>query len=320
LREAGGRNNMAKKLPREVKLIQEYKLDKPDKESTKNISFSQLQVYSTCPHLWYLSYPKKLAPYTPSIHTVFGTALHETIQQWLTCVYTESVKASNEIDLPALLEDRIKKTYKKERFNNGHKDFTTSQELQEFYQDGLDILDHLKKKRGVYFSTKGTYLAGVEIPLLYQLKQGVYFKGFIDLVFYNETTGRYLIVDIKTSTRGWSDYEKSNEVKVSQVLLYKEYFAQQFNVDVESIDVEYFIVRRKIYQGGDFIPKRVQSFVPASGKIKRKKAVTAVQDFINNALTEDGEYVEKEYLKTPSKSACKFCPFNKSPLCGAAIL
>lgn len=309
---------MAKKLPKEVSLIREYKVEKYDTKENKNISYSQYSVYSTCAHQWYLSYPKKLAPYSPSIHTVFGTALHETIQQWLEVIYNESVKASNELDLSALLLDRMRKTYKKERYNNGHKDFATPEDLQSFYQDGLDILEHLKKKRGAYFGTKSTYLVGVEVPIIQKLKERLYFKGYIDVVFYNQTLGRYLILDIKTSTRGWTEYDKKNETKISQLILYKQFFARQFNVDIEKIDVEYFIVRRKIYEGGDFVPKRVQSFSPAAGKIKVGKVAASLSAFVEDAFADEGGYVEKEYPKNPSKSNCNFCPFSKSPLCGAA--
>jgi hypothetical protein len=308
-----------KKLPKEVSLVREYEVEKYDTKENKNISYSQYSIYSTCPHQWYLSYPKKLAPYTPSIHTVFGTALHETVQNWLDVLFNESVKASNEIDLPAYLMDRLKKTYKKERFSNGN-NFTTPAQLQEFHNDGIAILDYLKKKRAIYFSTKGTYLVGVEIPLIQKLKPGLYFKAYLDLVFFNEVTGKYLILDIKTSTKGWSDYEKKSDTKISQILFYKEFFAQQFGTDVDSINVEFFIVRRKIFEGGEFVPKRVQQFRPASGKIKRGQVMSGLNRFVEEAFNNSGEYIEKDFTKNASKNNCRFCPFNKSPLCNAAIL
>ena len=310
---------MAKKLPKEVIVVQEYKARKVNYDIEKNISFSQLLLYNSCQYKWYLTYPKKLAPYKPSIHTVFGTALHETVQEWLDVLYNQTVKAANEMDLSELLLDRMRKTYKKERYNNGNEDFTTSQELQQFHDDGMQILNYLKKKRATYFSTKNTYLAGVETPILQEVKPGVVFKGFIDLVFYNSFTEKYLILDIKTSTRGWSDYEKKDETKISQILLYKEFFAQQFNTDVENIDVEYFIVRRKIFEGGDFVPKRVQQYRPASGKIKRKKAIESINKFVNEAFDDNGNYLEREYPKQPSKSNCMFCPFKENPLCNVAV-
>ena len=224
------------------------------------------------------------------------------------------------MDLSELLMDRMKKTYKKERYNNSNQDFTTPQELQEFHNDGVEILNHLKKKRSLYFGTKSTYLVGCEIPILIDLKPGVVFKGFIDVVLYNTNTNKYYILDIKTSTRGWSDYEKKDETKISQILLYKEFFAKQFGVDVESIEVEYFIVRRKIFEGGEFVPKRVQEFKPASGKIKRGKALSSMNQFVLESFDDTGNFIDREYPKQPSKSACMFCAFKESPLCNAAIL
>ena len=309
-----------KKLPQEVKLIQEYKKPKIDYNTQKSISFSQLNMYTKCPHQWYLSYVKNLAPYTPSVHATFGTALHETVQEWLDVIYNKTAKEANEMDLSALLLDRMKKTYKKERYNNGHKDFSTPEELTEFHNDGVQILDFLKKKRATYFSTKNTYLVGIEVPIVYPLKENIFFKGYIDLVFWNKNTEEYTIIDIKTSTSGWNKYAKKDDVKISQILLYKEYFAKQFNTDVDKINVEYFIVRRKLPDYSDFPIKRVQEFAPASGKIKRGKAIQNVNNFIEQAFKEDGSYDEdKRYLKNPSKNQCRFCPFNDSPLCPEAI-
>jgi len=81
----------AKKLPREVTLIKEYKLPKLTAEESKTISFSQLHMFTRCPHQWYLTYLKKLAPYSASIHATFGTALHETVQTWLDTLFNKIV-------------------------------------------------------------------------------------------------------------------------------------------------------------------------------------------------------------------------------------
>lgn len=311
-----------KKLPKEVQVVKEHKIRKIDYSKEKNISFSQLQQFHNCKHQWYLNYVKKLGTYTPSIHTVFGTALHETVQHWLDIVYTESVKASNEIDLSEYLLDRMRKTYKKERFRNGHTDFTTSEELEEFWRDGVEILNYLKKKRSLYFTTKGYYLAGIETPLLLEVGPSILFKGYIDLVFYDSTLEKYYILDIKTSTSGWKDYAKKDEVKTSQLILYKEYFAKQFDVPVDNIEIEFFIVKRKVPQDPEFpaMARRVQQFKPASGKIRRGKALKLVQDFISEAFDENGKYVDKHYQASPSKSTCMFCPFKENKyLCKHSI-
>ncbi len=42
---------------------------------------------------------------------------------------------------------------------------------------------------------------------------------------------------IKTSTRGWGDKEKKDETKQFQLVLYKKYYSQQFNIPEDNIDV-----------------------------------------------------------------------------------
>ena len=38
--------------------------------------------------------------------------------------------------------------------------------MREFFEDGIAILEWFKKKRSRYFSKKGTYLVGCEVPLV----------------------------------------------------------------------------------------------------------------------------------------------------------
>jgi hypothetical protein len=70
----------------------------------------------------------------------------------------------------------------------------------------------------------------------------VKFKGFIDLVTYNKVLKKYTIYDFKTSTRGWSDkYEKKDQTKINQILLYKRKFAEMKKVSEDDIDVPDFM-------------------------------------------------------------------------------
>lgn len=309
---------MPKKLPKEVKLILEHKPHKIDYRKEKNVSASQLMMYDTCPHQWKLSKIDNLQQYLPSVHTVFGTSMHEVIQDWLYVMYNESAKAASERDLREELKFKMQEVYAKER-KKTKEVFTSADELNEFFLDGVEILKYLQKKRSSYFSMKNTYLAGIETDIVQEIGPGVYFKGFIDLVFYNRLADTYTIIDIKTSTRGWGDREKKSDAKVAQILLYKEYFSKQFNVDVDKINVEFFIVKRKLWEQSEFQQKRVQEWRPASGKIKRGKAVSLLKNFVSNAF-KDGEYnVEGNFPATPSKSACMFCPFKDDKnLCSVA--
>ena len=49
--------------------------------------------------------------------------------------------------------------------------------------------------------------------------------------------------------------------KSNQLLLYKQFYSKQFNFPIDKIDVEFFIVKRKLYENMDFPQRRIQTFV-----------------------------------------------------------
>ena len=281
---------------------------------SKTVSFSQYQVYKTCPHRWYLDYVKKLQLFQPSIHLIFGTAFHETLQNYIQVMFDKSAKEADKIHLPTYFKTRLMELYKQNAVS-GH--FSTPEELSEFYEDAIAILDFFKKKRNLFFSRKNCELVGIEIPIKGNIVEGydkIGMKGFIDLVIYNKVVDKYTIYDIKTSTRGWSDYEKKDQVKVNQILLYKKFFSILKDIPEDKIDVQFFIVRRKINENLEYAPKRVQEFIPAHGAKKVKDAFEDIQNFVKDAFTPEGDYIEKNYPKDSTK--CKFCPYiDKPDLC-----
>ena len=50
-------------------------------------------------------------------------------------------------------------------------------------------------------------------------------KGDIDLVIRETIHNMYKIIDLKTSTKGWNKYQKSDPLKTSQLIIYKEYYS-----------------------------------------------------------------------------------------------
>jgi hypothetical protein len=50
-----------------------------------------------------------------------------------------------------------------------------------------------------------------------------------------------------------------------------------------------------------------------------KQAVNLMENFVLNAVDQQGQYVEKEYTTNPSKSACMFCGIKKMRLCPDAV-
>ena len=95
---------------------------------------------------------------------------------------------------------------------------------------------------------------------------------------YHEATDTFKIIDIKTSTEGGTIMLKKMKNKQFQLLLYKQYFSEQYGIPLDKIEIEFFIVKRKVLDLDDeklmspYQAYRVQQFTPPSGKIKLGRA------------------------------------------------
>jgi len=282
------------------------------------ISYSQLSMYGDCPLRWKLNYIDDLSESEPSIHLLFGTAMHEVIQTWLEVMYHDSIKNANKLNLEQRLHDKMFEQFQKDKEAYG-KNPCTLEEMKEFFQDGVDILDFVKKKRADYFSKRGYELIGCEVPIEVDLKKNVKIVGYLDIVILDKLTNTIKIYDIKTSTRGWNKWMKKDENKTQQLLLYKQFYAKQYNHPIENIEVEYFIVKRKLWEEAMFPQKRVQKFSPASGTVSMNKVAKRLDTFLDLAFDEDGERISENIVPTPSKKSCRFCEFNQTEYCSVGV-
>ncbi len=308
-----------KKQPSILKEVKETKLLEIDYSKNKVISFSQYQIFEQCPHKWALLYRDGHYKSEFSIHMTFGTAMHETLQHYLKVMYETSVAAADREDIIQLFDENLRKQYKQDYEKNNKVHFSNATELREFFNDGVAIINWFKKNKGKYFSKRNWYLVGIELPLILQPHldyPNIFYKGLLDLVLYNENTRNIKIIDIKTSTRGWKQKEKGDEVKNSQLILYKKFFAQQFDYPIENIDIEYFILKRKINEESEYPDRRIQTHKPTSGKIKINQATNKLNTFIELAFSKESTYNQHQQEAKPSKWNCQYCVFkDRKDLC-----
>ena len=95
---------MARKIP---KIVREIRANPPQEINfayQKNISYSQMQIFRQCPHRWKLQYKDKIKRFTSSIHTVFGTAIHEVLQHYLDVMFDTSAVNADKLDLENLFQ------------------------------------------------------------------------------------------------------------------------------------------------------------------------------------------------------------------------
>ena len=278
------------------------------------ISYSQFSQWVQCPHKWKLKYIDGYGQFTDNIYTIFGSSVHSVLQTYLTLMYSESIKKANELPMEEMLMLEMKKNYiqAKEKFEGVN--LTTADEMREFYLQGCEMIDYFKKKRSMYFSKKGYELVGIERPLNYKLPKNINFVGFMDVVIKDTIRDRIKIIDIKTSTMGWNKWAKADKNKTNQLLLYKQFYSKQYNFPLDKIDVEFFIVKRKLYENMDYPQRRIQTFEPANGTPSLNKVSVSLKEFIDECFDDKGKHNEQHtYKKIVSTKNCKYCDFRDKP-------
>ena len=152
---------------------------------------------------------------------------------------------------------------------------------------------------------------------------GFHFKGFIDLVLRDKKTGRYLIVDWKTSGEAWNvDYKKKDEIFMCQMRFYKFFWARKHGIDIDDIDCQYIVLNRLVNKkkpnGGYGIPQ----YVPIESTLDE---VEYSLTMLANAVR--GIHIENYFPKVKDTNpelkfkhpGCLFCKYkgNKHLLCNS---
>ena len=278
------------------------------------VSYSQYSMWTSCPQQFKLNYIDKLGESSANIHTIFGSAMHEVIQHFLGVMYSVTKKQAMELDLEMMLKDKLVEhfTQEKEKLTEGTP--CTREELEEFFGDGRQILQFFKKKLDTLYTKSGFELVAIEMPLNAQIKEGVHFIGFIDIVLKDVSSGEIIIVDLKTSTSGWNKYQKADKVKTSQMLLYKKFYSEKYDIPLDKIKVEYQILKRKLMENTEYTIPRISKFIPPHGKPSVNLAWKGFMEFVDSVY-DDGGLIRTNDFPTNKGKACNWCEFKTRKLC-----
>ena len=163
------------------------------------------------------------------------------------------------------------------------------------------------------------FLGSSIVTTIFGLFWMMFLLPFLGIAIYNIFLGNPLIgFGIMLMPHFWIGLIFVFGVPIYQLLLYKQFYSKQFDTPMDKIDVEYFIVKRKLYENVDWPQKRVQSFVPANGTPSINKVVKNLSDFLDDGF-DGGEHKHKDYLKNASKKTCRFCEFNQTEYCDEGI-
>jgi len=254
-----------------------------------HISYSELKNWEQCPYKHKLVNIDKINNFTGNEYTAFGTALHSVCESLLT------ENKGKDVDEGELFVQEFRKEIKK-----------------------LDV--ELRKEMIISMFEQGAKIAPIVIPYVmehfgnievFSVEEKLYediegldykFKGFIDFVFKTDD-GKIHILDWKTCSWGWSRDQKSDKMLAYQLVLYKYFFAQKYEIDLDDIEVHFCLLKRTAKKN------LVELFSTTSGKKRTDNALELMTRAIKTIKS-------KVHIK--NKLACTKgygCEFYKTEHC-----
>ncbi len=284
------------------------------KGDKKRVSYSQFSNWWTCSHKWYRDYILKEKTFEDNLILSFGTAIHATIQEYLKILFKEGTAKAATLDNVAFFTKAFQEQIEKKKIPN------TNAEFAEFLDDGKNLLEEFCQPYTYvrYFPPDKWELLAIEDELNNEIRNNVVLTGFLDIVFREKATGNIRIVDFKTSTRGWTSYDKENFTKTSQLVLYKALYSKSNNIPLNKIQVEFVILKRKLYEDSAYEQSRIQIFKPSSYQADVIQVIQEFGKFVDTCFTTEGLHkVDAEYPKIPGKNKknCKYCNYLKNKKC-----
>lgn len=209
-----------------------------------HISYSEFKDYCFCPHLHKLRWVDEAIPFDENEFLIFGTTIHKIAENQLkdqsNIKNVDWEKEFDQLFVKSLLE--YKKNIPKEK--------------------------ELKKGLIVNMREQGKYLVSVLYPemikhygefetlsqeeALYEpiknitTLHDINFKGFIDLVIRTKKDGKINIIDFKSSSAGWYGKDRSDKLKLYQLIFYKVYYSQKHNMPMDDINTSFILLKRTV--------------------------------------------------------------------------
>lgn len=286
-------------------------------DDSTTVSYTQFALYSKCPKSWELAYARRLRKNQPSIHSLFGTAMHNTIQEWIVGAFS----GNNQVDPYRRLRDHMIAEFEV-LIDKWGEVFSTPEELTQFHDEGIVILRELCNAVLRYFNPKKFDFVGTEVPINcipVPERPKVKLVAYLDLVLKAKNINTHHIRDIKTSTKGWNRFKLKDIYTISQLVLYKHYYAKMNGLSHDDVEVNYLIVKRGLDAGTPWVTSLIQEFRPIQSTPIVNGVVEQFEQFILRCFNEDGTRrldIEYPAISGVDNKNCKFCEFaDQKELC-----
>jgi hypothetical protein len=270
-----------------------------------HISFSELSEFFSCSWKHYLHQIKKIDLQVPSPSLMFGTCTHSGCEKYLR---TRILDIQSCIDmLTKMWKEAQSKTRKELKITNEQykkyvEDFS-DKELQKALKQLASILNDIPKFLDDTFP--GWEFIEAEHQLLEQIDEiDNNFKGFIDGVisYYVKKKKYYLLLDWKTSNRGWTKYDRQDAMKRNQLIFYKHFYSKKHpEIKFKDIKCGFIILCR----GNK--PGKHCEFLPVSvGEVTEARAVKLARSMIKCML---------KGTKIKNRLSCLWCEYFGTEHC-----
>jgi len=259
----------------------------------KQISFSEIQLWRTCQHKYYLNKTLKIKePKNDAL--AFGSALHETIEDIL-----------NKNVSRMLFKKIFQEKFKKEIEGVETKLDPISESII-----AEKIFNHLN-----FYKNFAEYdIFSVEEEILVPIDKDengetIYYIGYVDLILKHKTNGTYLIIDWKTALKKWNiAKKKEDKFFFGQLALYKHFISLKHNIPFEKIDTKFVtLIKNDVDYVEQFKIEISDSFL--------KFVLDTIYESIKqiSISKQTNVYQKTKNLKGIECKECKYCYFKDKP-------
>jgi hypothetical protein len=254
-----------------------------------HISYSEMKDWAFCAFYHKLTRVDKIDGFKGNAFTAFGTALHSVCER-------------------KLLKAPVDEQYFIQEFEKCIEKLPDDVEVDEslvaaMREQGQLIMPEIQDALDNYFEEYE--VLAVEMPLMETIEEEkeYKFKGFIDAIVATPD-GKVHIFDWKTCGWGWDSRKRSDKLVNYQLTLYKHFFAQKADVDVNDIETHFALLKRTAKKN------RVEFFRVTSGPKKTQNALKLMNTALYNI--QNKRYI-KNRLSCTNGYGCKFYKTEHCP-------
>lgn len=207
-----------------------------------HISFSEYRTYCNCPYLRKLQYVDHIFD-DAKTYFAFGHAMHILAEYAM----------RNRSELVSFREIFIR-----ELERDGLRDQLDDKKFEQQVRQGEAIVPEILPTMREYFGDFKVLHSEEKLMESIPGEDDYCFKAYIDLCLLS-TTGRYIVVDWKTSSNRWNERQIEDPMNRVQLILYRYFFAQKHNYPIDMVDAYFGVLCKTARRGTkvDIIPIEV---------------------------------------------------------------